>query len=851
MPDPLAVMRYSQLPARLRVYILVSASAAALASAWVIHGHAVRDWRLFLGLLVLAALAGGLKVELTVRWARMSLGSAVTFFALLSLGIPEAVAVNAMSALASMFVKRIDGATRFGFGGIPVYRMVFNLANHALCAVAAGCAFQSVGGVSCGPHAHQVVMPILIGAATYYLVNTFGTAAAVAWSQSLRVVDVWQQNFLWTAPSYLAAACGATALVWAYQAWGLNALLLTPPFYIIYYSYRLYTDRIRQDMEHINELNELNHSVITSLAMAIDAKDRYTHKHINRVREYAVGLAERLGVSPEELEAVKIAALLHDIGKIGVPENILSKPGKLTPEEFDIIKTHVTIGAMILEPVRFPWPVIPIVMSHHERWDGNGYPHSLKGEEIPIGGRIVSLADVFDALTSTRPYRSAMPREKAIEFLQAGSGTQFDPRVVQTFTEALPEIEERIRQLELVDGDETVEAEGADSSGDSAGAEGLPAGSGGGSSFSAEAPAGGGAASRRGGGPGAISSDTMEQIAKANDAMLALGEMTDLISAHPDTRDVLEIVAQKVEKLVPASTTVIFLVDGDRGELVPGCVRGLMTELFHDMRIRVGEGASGWVVEQKQPLINGAAGLDVARRLKPTENLELTSTLCVPLLIAGEAIGTITLYHTSYNYFKPHHQRLLSLIAEHAGPALEGARRFTHTQQLAMEDNLTTLPNARSLMQFLRHELAESQRLELQFTVLLLDLDNFKQVNDQAGHLEGDRVLEQVGRVLQASVRDMDFVARYGGDEFVVVLPRAHAETSEHVRERIQRNMAQFIASYAADSGSSQAALGISVGHAVYPDDGIDAKRLLEVVDGRMYADKSARKKRQAVGSRR
>jgi diguanylate cyclase (GGDEF)-like protein len=460
---------------------------------------------------------------------------------------------------------------------------------------------------------------------------------------------------------------------------------------------------------------------------------------------------------------------------------------------------------MILEPVRFPWPVIPTVMSHHERWDGNGYPNGLKAEEIPIGGRIVSLADVFDALTSERPYRSAMTREKAIEFLEAGSGTQFDPRVVETFIEALPAIEERIRQLELTDSEEDEEDVSSLRS------------------------------ARRG--PGAKAGDALEQISKANDAMFALCELTDLISARPDMHDVLELIVQKVEKLVPASTTVVFLVDDDQEELRPVAVRGLMPELFDDMAIKIGEGASGWVVEQNEALVNGAASLDVARKLKPTDNLELTSTLCVPLLVEGKVIGTITLYHTGYNYFKPHHQRLLTVIAEHAGPALEGARQFTRTRQLAMEDTLTSLPNARSLMQFLRHQLAESQRLESDFVVLLMDLDNFKQVNDQLGHLEGDRILERVGRILEESVREMDFVARYAGDEFVVVLPRATAETAEEVIQRIRRAVNHF----AWDCGQSE--LGISIGQAVYPSDGSDAKRLLGVADGRMYADKSARKK--------
>jgi diguanylate cyclase (GGDEF)-like protein len=447
--------------------------------------------------------------------------------------------------------------------------------------------------------------------------------------------------------------------------------------------------------------------------------------------------------------------------------------------------------------------VIPIVMTHHERWDGNGYPKGLKGEEIPIGGRIVSLADVFDALTSTRPYRTAMPREKAIEFLQANSGTQFDPRVVETFVQALPEIEARIRELELQDEEE-------------------------------ENPEAGAAPNAR-----ALASDALEQIAKANDTMFALCELTDLISARPEVKAVLDLVVQKVERLVPASTTAIYLVDRELGELQAACVRGLMAELLQEMTIKIGEGASGWVVEQNEPLLNEAASLDVARKQKPNENLELTSTLSVPLLVESEVIGAITLYHTGYEYFKPHHQRLLTLIAEHAAPALESARTFTLTRQLAMEDTLTGLPNGRALMQFLRHQVGECERLEDPFVVLLMDVDNFKQVNDRMGHLEGDRILQRIGRILQENVREMDFVARYAGDEFVVVLPRADEAVAEEVAQRIRRAVAHF----AWDWG--QVDLGLSIGQAIYPDDGADARRLLGVADGRMYAEKSERKKQR------
>src|SRR5205807_8048205 len=158
----------------------------------------------------------------------------------------------------------------------------------------------------------------------------------------------------------------------------------------------------------------------------------------NRVRHYATAHAKAAGVSGPELEAVATGALVHDIGKLGIPDHILSKPGKLAPEEFRRIQSHVAIGTEILSPIPFPFPVVDVVRTHHERWDGLGYPHGLKGEEIPIGGRIISIVDVFDALTSDRPYRRALSGEPAPRVPQEGAGKPVDPKLVQWFESGRP-----------------------------------------------------------------------------------------------------------------------------------------------------------------------------------------------------------------------------------------------------------------------------------------------------------------------------------------------------------------------------------------------------------------------------
>jgi diguanylate cyclase (GGDEF)-like protein len=332
--------------------------------------------------------------------------------------------------------------------------------------------------------------------------------------------------------------------------------------------------------------------------------------------------------------------------------------------------------------------------------------------------------------------------------------------------------------------------------------------------------------------------EALEQIARASQETLALCDLTDLITARPDTDATLALIADKVARLVPHATQVIYLTVEDGAELEAVYAAGMQESLFLGMRIRLDEGASGWVAARNEPVVNGSAMLDVARRLKPTDTLELNATLSVPLLGEGGVIGVLTLYHTSYDFFKPHHLRMLSLLAEHAGPALERARQFSRTHRLALEDTITGLPNARALMYFLERQIAESQREEREFVLLLADLDNFKPINDRLGHLEGDRVLEQVARVLESCVRQMDMVARYAGDEFVIVLPNAGPETAARIIERIRTDVEHT-------GIKSDLPIGISIGQAVYPADGTHARRLLGIADGRMYADKSERKRWQ------
>ena len=215
------------------------------------------------------------------------------------------------------------------------------------------------------------------------------------------------------------------------------ASLAAAPLYLTYRTYKVYMGRIQDQQRHVAQVSDLHLATIEALALAIDAKDQTAQSHIRRVQVYAAGLARALGMPETEIQGVKTAALLHDIGKLAVPEHILSKPGPLTQEEFQKIRIHPQVGAEIISGVPFPYPVAPLILSHHERWDGSGYPRSLAGEEIPLAARILLACDTFVSMTSPRPWRPARSADFARAELDRVAGTQLDPRVVEALLHTL------------------------------------------------------------------------------------------------------------------------------------------------------------------------------------------------------------------------------------------------------------------------------------------------------------------------------------------------------------------------------------------------------------------------------
>ena len=263
--------------------------------------------------------------------------------------------------------------------------------------------------------------------ALYFLLNSWIVTFAIALEQRASPFKIWWTHFKEVSLNFAAGASIAAFFANAKDV-GLTFVGIIPLLLIIFLQYRWSSKRIEVERQRHLDLNRVFLSTIEALALAIDAKDQVTHGHIRRVQRFTMSLADALGVKDERhLDALKAAALLHDTGKLAVPEYILNKPGPLTVSEFERMKVHAAVGADILKSIDFPYPVEPIVRHHHENWDGSGYPQGLKGLEIPLGARILSVVDCYDALTSDRPYRPRMTREQSEQVLRDRRGSMYDP----------------------------------------------------------------------------------------------------------------------------------------------------------------------------------------------------------------------------------------------------------------------------------------------------------------------------------------------------------------------------------------------------------------------------------------
>ena len=432
-----------ELSIQTKAFVGITASIGVVVLGFSLSHWQSQDLMRFACYLAVALLASGLKVQLPGIDGTMSVNFLFILLGVLELSLPETLVIGCTATLVQSVWqarKRLD----------PI-KVIFNVAG--MMANASSLTYLTYH-ILAGRFGSNKPILLMMSALVFFFANTLPISIVIALTEGKSSRKVWSECYFWSFPYYLvgAAAVGLVGIVNRSAGWQ-TSLLVLPLIYWVYRSYRLYLGRLEAEKErvevekrHVEQIASLNMRTIEALALAIEAKDHTTHTHLQRVRTYAIEVAKELSLSEEQIEALRAAALLHDIGKFAVPEQIINKPGKLTPEEFEKMKVHPLVGAEILERVAFPYPVAPIVRSHHERWDGSGYPEGLAGEQIPIGARILAAVDCLDALASHRQYRPALPLSEAMQKVKEKAGTWFDPTIVTILESRYIELE-RLAQM--------------------------------------------------------------------------------------------------------------------------------------------------------------------------------------------------------------------------------------------------------------------------------------------------------------------------------------------------------------------------------------------------------------------
>ncbi len=824
-----------------RVKVLVAlvllAATTALIGSTRFAGH---DWIRFTVYLAVVLLISGMKVPLPRGDSTMSVNFPFVLLSLVQLSLPQALALAALSVFAQCNFRVQKNFT--------AVQIAFNVGNAINATAGTWLAYTLLLRM------HLAAAPaVSLAAVVYFLASTIPVALIIGWTNQKPVYPLWTGNFLWYLPFYLfgAALAGLANFLSIRYGWP-TSLLILPIVYTIYRSYMSQIIRVRDRQQHFEEMEALSLRAIEGLAMAIEARDQSTHDHLLRVRVYVAEIGAALQLSRLEIQAVVTAALLHDIGKLAVPDHIINKPGKLTQEEFEKIKIHPVVGAEILERVRFPYPVVPIVRSHHEWWNGMGYPDGLAGEAIPIGARILTVVDCFDALASDRPYRLAMPIQQAMAMIKKGVGTQFDPRVVAVFEQRYVELEARAR----VEGEKLMRLNtgiavkrglvpGAGFEQDSSDVQATLDQAG--LSPSGLAPSSldlSGLAQAAGRTPARtqpISStglEALDLIAAASQEAQALFEMTQSLGNSLRLDEAVSLMTSRLRALIAFDCSVVYLKK-DR-TIIPQHIHGESARFFSSMEIPLGQGVSGWVAQSGRPIVNGNASVepnflhrpDSPDRTDPAEDLQ--SALSVPLLdLEGDVFGVLTLYAKTANAFSRDHLRILQVIETKFSLALRNAMRFYRPEFTAHADFLTELPNTRGLFSKLEAGLAHASRTGESLAIVVCDLNSFKSFNDRRGHLAGNLLLGTIADGFRRCCRPLDTVARLGGDEFVFLIPGVTPDIAASRLEKIAHVVSD--ASRGMEAGTPVSA---SVGAAFYPSDATTAEELLALADRRMYLHK-------------
>ena len=621
------------------IWLVIAAGFAALGHGWVSWSSA--DPAKYVSFCIIAVVASGTKVTLPSVTGTMSMNFVFMLIGISEFSLGEALVTGCVGALVqSVFHAKSK---------LVPLQVAFNLASTA-------CSIQIAYAVLHLPR----LQSIMLASTVFFVVNTLFVAAVIALTEQKNVWAVWRDSYFWTFPNYLAGASAAWVVSFTSRDFGWQpGLLLLPILYVIYRSHAMYIGRLEeakkraeQQKSHAEEVTALHRRTIETLALAIEAKDQTTHDHLERVEVYSAEVGKEFGLSETEMKALRAAALLHDIGKIAVPEYIISKPGKLTPAEFEKMKVHTIVGSEIAERIRFPYAVAPIVRGHHEKWNGTGYPDGLAGEQIPIGAKILAAVDCLDALTSDRQYRRAMPFSEALAILQSEAGKTFDARVVEVLVRRGMELAGMVKA-----GDRIVR-------------------------LSTEMKV------ERGGAPAA----GFENAAPFETDAKQTANLVGLIAATQrcgDRQSSLAVLRSLLRDVVSYDVLAVYRREGEC--LKPEFVEGDDSGVFASLEIPIGAGLSGWVAENGKAIVNGNPSVEPGYLNDPARFSALRSALAVPLIAPSGITGVLSLYLKSADAFTMEDLRALTLLSPIIAGALELGRATSHQSPSAFQ-SAETLP---------------------------------------------------------------------------------------------------------------------------------------------------------------
>ena len=672
---------------------------------------------------------------------------------------------------------------------------LFTMGALALSAYISGQVFFSLLGrgpisLDSGMSLREIVLPVGVLALVNYLFNSGSVSIIIALDSREKIYQIWVKNFRWTSIAYFAGASVA-----AFIAANLNFLspavlgVTIPIVLITYFTYHTYREKVEGHIQSLKELSKLYLRTVESLALAVDAKDQTTYGHVRRVRAYALGLARLRGITDtNELLAIETGALLHDIGKLAVDDYILNKPGRLSQREFETMKVHATAGEEILNHVQFPYPVARLVRAHHEQWDGKGYPDGLKGEEIPLGARMLMIADTFDALRSSRPYKVARGIQESIQELRDNAGSRYDPNLVELFIKNIDKLEA-----------ESVQA-----------VKNMPQLSF--RTYSGKSESGVRTVVPRESNP--LPPPSLGVSAE----LIALSEFCSSLGRQLLLSDLLIHMECCLRRLLPFSTCAFFLDDGENA-LQLAYAGGRMADRMQNLRIKVGSGISGWAAAYGHPVINAEAALEFQNF--PGDFSSLTIALVVPMNMDGQCLGTISLYAEAPTQYTDDSLRILQMVANQLVPVLAEVWPITASSSSQdLVDPITEAHRARHLA-FAGAELITSCSSSSSLSLIYIELRKLPEIIELHGPQLGDSVLRRVAKAIRAEIREGDILARFGQQDFVAILTGIGKDHALSRTEQIRKQISDIRV------GNMQAIV-CRTGTASYPEDGTAIYDLLD-----------------------